>query len=86
MPPSYEPPLMSPPVVVPLVELPPVVLFSDVGSTESGLCATGGRVVAAFAAQPDVGTVGLDGKMLDIPHLKQAELVLARHRAGAGRS
>jgi citrate lyase subunit beta/citryl-CoA lyase len=44
------------------------------------------RVVAAFAAQPDVGTVGLDGKMLDIPHLKQAELVLARHRAGAGRS
>lgn len=44
------------------------------------------RVVAAFAAQPDVGTVGLDGMMLDIPHLKQAQLVLARHQAASGRS
>ncbi len=44
------------------------------------------RVVEAFAAQPDVGTVGLDGKMVDIPHLKQANLVLARHEAFAGRS
>lgn len=43
------------------------------------------RVVDAFAAQPDVGTVGLDGKMLDIPHLKQANFVLARHAACAGR-
>lgn len=34
------------------------------------------RVVAAFAAS-DAGTVGLDGQMLDIPHLKQAERVLA---------
>ena len=39
------------------------------------------RVVEAFAAQPDVGTVGLDGSMLDIPHLKQAQRVLARHAA-----
>jgi citrate lyase subunit beta/citryl-CoA lyase len=35
------------------------------------------RVVAAFAAAADAGTVGLDGKMLDIPHLKQAQTVLA---------
>jgi citrate lyase subunit beta/citryl-CoA lyase len=34
------------------------------------------RVVAAFEAAPGVGTVGLDGKMLDIPHLKQARAVL----------
>ncbi len=33
------------------------------------------RVVEAFSA--DVGTVALDGKMLDLPHLKQAERVLA---------
>ena len=39
------------------------------------------RVVAAFAATPDVGTVGLDGMMLDIPHLKQAQRVLTRHAA-----
>ena len=44
------------------------------------------RVIEAFAAQPDAGTVGLDGRMLDIPHLKQAQLVLARHDAHAGRS
>ena len=41
------------------------------------------RVVAAFAAQPGAGAVGLDGKMLDIPHLKQARAVLARHEAFA---
>ena len=43
------------------------------------------RVVDAFALQPDAGTVGLDGKMLDIPHLKQAQSVLARHEAHASR-
>src|SRR5262249_42973328 len=35
------------------------------------------RVVAAFRASPSAGTVGLDGQMLDMPHLKQAERVLA---------
>lgn len=33
------------------------------------------RVIAAFA--DGVGTVALDGKMLDAPHLRQAERVLA---------
>ena len=41
------------------------------------------RVVAAFAAQPGAGTVGLDGKMVDIPHLKQAERILAEAQRGA---
>jgi citrate lyase subunit beta/citryl-CoA lyase len=36
------------------------------------------RVIDAFAANPGAGTVGLDGKMLDIPHLKQARAVLAQ--------
>ncbi|MFT3666936.1 HpcH/HpaI aldolase/citrate lyase family protein [Piscinibacter sp.] len=41
------------------------------------------RVVEAFEAQPALGTVGLDGKMLDMPHLKQARRVLAlARRAG----
>lgn len=35
------------------------------------------RVIAAFKAAGDAGTVGLDGRMLDIPHLKQARQVLA---------
>lgn len=38
------------------------------------------RVIAAFAAGETTGAVGLDGKMLDMPHLKQARLVLARRR------
>jgi citrate lyase subunit beta / citryl-CoA lyase len=35
------------------------------------------RVIAAFDAAPGAGTVGLDGLMLDIPHLKQARHILA---------
>lgn len=35
------------------------------------------RIAAAFAAQPDVGAFQLDGRMIDIPHLRQAERVLA---------
>lgn len=35
------------------------------------------RVAAAFAAAPDVGTVGIDGKMYDIPHLVAAKRTLA---------
>ena len=35
------------------------------------------RVVAAFAADPSVGTVGIDGRMYDIPHLKAAHRTIA---------
>jgi citrate lyase subunit beta/citryl-CoA lyase len=35
------------------------------------------RVVAAFAAGPGMGVVGIDGKMIDMPHLKQAKRILA---------
>ena len=34
------------------------------------------RVVDLFASNPGVGTIGLEGKMLDMPHLKQAQRVL----------
>ncbi|MCB4821388.1 HpcH/HpaI aldolase/citrate lyase family protein [Roseicella aerolata] len=43
------------------------------------------RVVEVFAAHPGLGTVGLDGKMLDMPHLRQAERVLAADAAFGGR-
>jgi citrate lyase subunit beta/citryl-CoA lyase len=36
------------------------------------------RIIAAFDANPGAGTVGLDGKMVDIPHLKQARRILAQ--------
>ncbi len=35
------------------------------------------KVVASFEADPGIGTVALDGRMLDLPHLKQARAVLA---------
>ncbi len=37
-------------------------------------------IVDAFAAQPGVGVIGLDGEMLDMPHLKRAQRVLGRVR------
>lgn len=41
------------------------------------------KVVALFAENPDLGTIGLDGKMLDRPHLLQAQRVLDRAGAAA---
>lgn len=41
------------------------------------------RIVDAFAAAPNAGTIGIDGKMYDIPHLNQAKHVLAMHEAYA---
>lgn len=38
------------------------------------------KVVAAFNANPGAGTVGLDGAMLDMPHLKRAQALLAMNR------
>jgi citrate lyase subunit beta/citryl-CoA lyase len=34
------------------------------------------KIVEIFRKNPGVGTIGLDGKMLDMPHLKQAENVI----------
>jgi citrate lyase subunit beta / citryl-CoA lyase len=35
------------------------------------------RIVAAFEANPGAGTLGIDGRMVDIPHLKAARKTLA---------
>ena len=34
------------------------------------------RIVALFAANPNAGTLGMDGEMIDRPHLVQAERIL----------
>lgn len=39
------------------------------------------KIVEAFAGAGAVGTIGLDGKMIDRPHLLQSEKLLARHKA-----
>jgi citrate lyase subunit beta / citryl-CoA lyase len=36
-----------------------------------------GRVLAAFGSAPGAGAVSLDGRMLDRPHIRQAERILA---------
>lgn len=51
---------------------------------DEGEVETARRIVAAFEAEPDVGTIGLDGKMYDIPHLKAAKRTLEVHDAFAG--
>ena len=40
-------------------------------------------VVAAFAATPGAGAVGVDGKMFDRPHLVRAQALLARVNSGS---
>jgi citrate lyase subunit beta / citryl-CoA lyase len=47
-------------------------------------CEHAQRVVAAFAAAPGAGVISLDGRMLDRPHLEQAQRILAG--AAGGRS
>jgi len=42
------------------------------------------RIVATFDENPGLGTIGIDGKMYDIPHLKQARRVLASVGQGQG--
>jgi len=40
-------------------------------------------IVAAFAAKPGAGTVGIDGKMYDRPHLARAQALLEREKKKA---
>jgi len=41
------------------------------------------QIIAAFAEAGDVGVIALDGKMLDRPHLKAAERLIARTKANS---
>ena len=38
------------------------------------------KIIAAFAADPTTGVLSVDGRMVDRPHLLQAQLVLSRAR------
>jgi citrate lyase subunit beta/citryl-CoA lyase len=40
-------------------------------------------VIAAFEAEPEAGTVSVEGRMVDRPHLEQAKRVLHRARGVA---
>ena len=47
-------------------------------SPDAAAVAQAERIVAAFAAHPGAGALQLDGRMIDAPHLKQAQAILAR--------
>ena len=40
------------------------------------------RIVALFDENPDAGTLGMDGKMIDRPHLLQAQQIIELAEAG----
>lgn len=57
-----------------------VAVINAVMTPSAADIAAARAVMAAFAATPGAGVVALDGKMLDRPHLTQAQKTLARMR------
>jgi citrate lyase subunit beta / citryl-CoA lyase len=55
-----------------------VAVINEVFTPSPEQIAQAKTVVAAFAAQPGAGAVGIDGKMYDRPHLLRAQALLAR--------
>jgi citrate lyase subunit beta/citryl-CoA lyase len=55
-----------------------IPLINEIMTPSAAEIAHASRVVALFAAHPGAGVLALDGKMLDLPHLKQATRLLAR--------
>ncbi|HKS85475.1 MAG TPA: HpcH/HpaI aldolase/citrate lyase family protein, partial [Pseudolabrys sp.] len=54
-----------------------VAVINDVFAPSAAQIERAKAVVAAFAAQPGAGAVGIDGKMYDRPHLVRAQALLA---------
>lgn len=54
-----------------------VPVINDVFTPSAAERANAQRVIDLFAANPSAGTLALDGKMLDLPHLKLARQILA---------
>ena len=55
-----------------------VPIINEVFMPTPAQIASAKAVIAAFAAQPQAGAVGIDGKMYDRPHLARAQALLAR--------
>jgi citrate lyase subunit beta/citryl-CoA lyase len=58
-----------------------VAIINEIFTPSEREIARARAIVAAFAAQPDAGVLGVDGEMLDRPHLRRAERLLARVKA-----
>jgi citrate lyase subunit beta/citryl-CoA lyase len=55
-----------------------VEAINEVFTPSAKAIANAKAVIAAFAASPGAGAVGIDGRMYDRPHLKRAEILLTR--------
>ncbi|HMA70843.1 MAG TPA: CoA ester lyase, partial [Xanthobacteraceae bacterium] len=58
-----------------------VAIINDVFTPKPAAIARAQAILAAFAASPDAGVVGIDGVMYDRPHIARAERLLARAKA-----
>ena len=60
-----------------------IAVINQIFTPSAESVARANAVVAAFAAAPEAGVIGLDGQMLDRPHLKRAQRLLERaHQNG----
>jgi citrate lyase subunit beta/citryl-CoA lyase len=59
-----------------------VPVINEVYTPTPGEIEKAKALIAAFAAQPGAGAVGIDGKMYDRPHLARAQALLARGSGG----
>jgi citrate lyase subunit beta/citryl-CoA lyase len=55
--------------------------INEVFTPSAAAIAEARAVIAAFAANPTAGAVSLNGRMLDMPHLKLAQRLLARTKS-----
>ena len=55
-----------------------VAAINEVFTPSPEAVANARTIVAAFEAAPDAGVVGIEGEMIDRPHLRRAERILAR--------
>jgi citrate lyase subunit beta / citryl-CoA lyase len=58
-----------------------VPIINEIFTPSAAALAEARAVIAAFEANPDRGTVGIDGVMYDRPHLERARQLLARATA-----
>jgi citrate lyase subunit beta/citryl-CoA lyase len=58
-----------------------VAIINEIFTPTPAAIAHAQRVIAAFAAAPSAGVVGIDGLMYDRPHFLRAQAVLARAKA-----
>jgi citrate lyase subunit beta/citryl-CoA lyase len=60
-----------------------VPIINEVFTPSAGALAKARAIVAAFAASPGAGVIGIEGVMYDRPHLLRAQRLIARARATA---